>query len=124
MWARGIVHVGDPRKLPGRVPPRRLAAYLSKYVTKQHVSEDGELLEDRAPGEHRYFITQGFTPTTWRFRVRTIGQADELLRMLIGEPDVRVDLTGVGEWVLAGEWLSYPDACLHPPPRWNHVEPS
>ena len=116
-WPHGIVHVGDPRKLPARVPARRLAAYLAKYVAKD-LDQDAEGdAKDRAQGEHRYLVTQGFSPTAVCFRYKRIGQAHERMRGLYGHPDVEVPF---GDWdtgLIFGLWCSFPDHLLHPPPR-------
>jgi hypothetical protein len=115
-WRRGIVHVGDPRKLPGRVPVRRLAAYLAKYVAKEldDIAADGP--KQRAKGEHRYLVTQGFTPAAWSLRYGRVGYAYERLRGLYGEPDA---MCSFGEWQaggIYGIWFSFPDRLCHPAP--------
>lgn len=116
-WPHGIVHVGDPRKLPGRVPARRLASYLAKYVAKQAGEVAQEGAKDRAKGEHRYLVTQGFTPAFWRIRYNRLGEAYERVRGLYGEPDVEVPF---GDWttdLIIGIWYAFPDHLLHPRPR-------
>jgi hypothetical protein len=116
-WPHGIVHVGDPRKLPARVPARRLAAYLAKYVAKDldEVADQGP--KERAGGEHRYLLTQGFSPAAVCFRYKRIGQAHERMLGLYGQPDVEIPF---GDWdtgLIFGLWCAFPDHLLHPPPR-------
>lgn len=116
-WPHGIVHVGDPRKLAGRVPVRRLAAYLAKYVAKELDADELADPKGRDAGAHRYLVTQGFQPTRWRLRYVRIGAASERMRGLYGEPDAMVSF---GDWQkgpIFGLWYSFPDGCLHPPPR-------
>lgn len=116
LWGHGIVHVGDPRKLPGRVPSRRLAAYLAKYVSKalDEVAKEGA--KQRAKGEHRYLVTQGHSPSGVTLRYRFPEHALERLTGLYGQPDF---LYPFGVWGSAepyGWFFSFPDHALHPPP--------
>jgi hypothetical protein len=115
-WPHGFVHVGDPRKLAGRVPVRRLAAYLSKYVSKQADAEAGAEAKDRAEGEHRYLVTQGYTPKSWSLRYQRVGQAYERLLGLYGAPDVERDFGDWDKGLVFGIWYAFPDHLLHPPP--------
>jgi hypothetical protein len=116
-WGHGIVDVGDPRKLPGRVPPRRLAAYLAKYVAKQagEVAQDNP--KDRAKGEHRYLVTQGFTPVACRGRYRSAREAKAHLHRLYGQPDVVIPFGNPDVDLIYGVWCSFPDHLLHRQPR-------
>jgi hypothetical protein len=116
-WSHGIVHVGDPRKLPGRVPVRRLAAYLAKYVAKQQEELEQDDPKSRGLGEHRYLVTQGFSPTAWSLRYVRVGAAEERMRGLYGAPDAMVAFGDWDEGPIFGLWYSFPDRCLHPPPR-------
>ena len=117
IWPHGWVHVGDPRKLPGRVPVRRLAAYLAKYVAKDlDAGAEGDA-KDRAEREHRYLITQGFSPTAVCFRYKRIGQAAERMRGLYGHPDMEFPFGNWDRGLIYGIWYAFPDHLLHPPPR-------
>jgi hypothetical protein len=116
-WRHGFVHVGDPRKMPGRLPVRRLAAYLAKYVAKE-LEEGGEGgPKERAEHEHRYLVTQGFSPTAWSLRYRTFTAAHERMRGLYGQPDGDVPFGTWERGEIFGIWFAFPDHVLHPPPR-------
>lgn len=115
-WGRGIVHVGDPGQLAGRVPVRRLAAYLAKYVSKQSDDVATEGAKERAQGEHRYLVTQGFTPAAWSLRYVRVGQAHERMLGLYGQPDAECPFGDWHEGPIFGIWYSFPDRFLHPPP--------
>ena len=116
-WGRGHVHVGDPRKMPGRVPVRKLAAYLAKYVAKDLDQADEATPKGRAGGEHRYFVTQGFSPAAWRLRYGTQAAAVERMLGLYGHPDVTVPFGDAETDPIYGVWFQFPDEYLHPPPR-------
>lgn len=116
-WRHGWVHVGDPRKMPGRVPVRQLAAYLAKYVSKQLDDEADGDLRQRSAGQHRYLVAQGFQPTAWSLRYVRVGLADERMRGLYGEPDAMCSFGDWQEGMIFGIWYSFPDGFLHPPPQ-------
>jgi hypothetical protein len=115
-WPHGYVHIGDPGQLAGRVGVRKLAAYLAKYVAKQIDDDENEGEQGRAKREHRYLVTQGFTPTAYSLRYGRIGQAVERMHGVYGKPDVSVPF---GDWetgLVYGIWYAFPDHILHPSP--------
>jgi hypothetical protein len=107
-WGHGYVWVGDGTKCPGSPGWRRLASYLSKYLTKQVEAENaGEV--DREPGAHRYLTTQGFAVPVLRVPYLTAKRAlRELVRhygqveLIIGFGDQLADPVW-GYWVLFNE---------------------
>jgi len=117
LWTHGIV---DIRKAEGggeRWEQRRLAKYLAKYVAKSvaDVAEEGP--KERRERQHRYHITQGFTPQTFRLRYARPGHAYERMLGLYGQPDTDVDFGDAELGLIYGVWYGFPDHCLHPPPR-------
>jgi hypothetical protein len=114
-WGLGHVWVGDGTKCPGNPGWRRLASYLSKYLTKQVEAEAaGEI--DREPGAHRYLTTQGFAVPTIRASYLTAKTAlRELVRhyggveLVIGFGDQLTDPV----W---GYWVLFDDCALVDPP--------
>lgn len=115
-WPHGNIDIGDPGRLAGRVGVRQLAAYLAKYVAKQVDDGDGQGEQCRAEGEHRYLVSQGFTPTAYRLRYGTFTEAHERMLGLYGQPDVAI---AFGDWdtdPAYGMWFSFPDHVLHPSP--------
>lgn len=116
IWGHGFV---DIRKFKGkgqRWNQRELAAYLAKYVSKSVEAMPGEAAEQGADGKHRYQLTQGWTPRTFRLRFYRLGQAEERLRGLYGQPDVEISFGDWTEDFIFGRWYSFPDHLLHPPP--------
>lgn len=56
LWGHGIVQFDLPKNLsPGRREMRRLACYLSKYISK-------DFSDDMDVGTHRYEVAQGYQP--------------------------------------------------------------
>lgn len=122
-WPHGYVYVGDPQGVSGRLPVRRLAGYLAKYVTKDVAQADGGGAGARPGCRHRYFVTRGFQPPRYRFAFQTEAEALRFLRREIGA-DERSYRFGDGEvGGINGIWFLYADREVagwkrrHPPPR-------
>lgn len=116
LWGLGFVHRGDPGRQPERMTVGKLSRYLAKYVTK--ACADGEEGSgDRAPGRHRYLITQGWTPVALRYRFPSCSAALADLVRAIGEPDQLVPFGDAGADPVYGFWLSFPEKLWWPPPR-------
>ena len=116
LWGKGWVDIRKSKRGQGRWRQRELASYLAKYVTKDADAETSDDPKERAQREHRYLVTQGFTPKTWRLRYDRIGQAHERLLGLYGAPDVECDFGDWDEGLIFGIWYAFPDHVLHPPP--------
>lgn len=117
LWGHGWVWVGDPGKLPGRVSPRKLAAYLAKYVAKS-VTADGPAagVSGREHGQHRYRVSQGFTPAKISFPVELARDGYEWLHLRYGQHDLVCSFSFRENGPTDGWFLSFPDRCLCPPP--------
>lgn len=116
IWGHGFVWVGDPGKLPGQVTVRHLSRYLAKYVAKDYENDSPEQ-RDRDQGQHRYLITQGWCPPTWRRRFPRAAAALAWLMAAYGTPDVIMAFGEDTPDELHGYWLSFPDGCLWDPPQ-------
>jgi hypothetical protein len=116
LWHRGFVWVGDDDHRGGRTPPRRLAAYMSKYLAKQLDQDAAEGGPWRAAGQHRYFCSQGFEPLCLRRRFGSQGQAASWLLAYYGIPDAVCHWGDRDEDLIYGVWLSYPDDAIE---RWH-----
>lgn len=112
VWGHGYVFVGDPKKLPGKVGPRKLASYLAKYISKQIDADLDAGLVFRSMGSHRYYVTQGFQPELVRRAFRTQAEAYRWLRGAYGRPDVEIPVGDPATDGVAGYWFSYPDRCI------------
>lgn len=115
LWGLGHVWVGDPGKLPGRPGVEQLSGYLAKYVAKQY-EDDQAPNGDRQLGDHRYGVTQGWTPPAWRRRFETLAEAYEWLARVYGAHDRDVQWGDPRADLVYGHWLHYPPACLWPAP--------
>lgn len=89
-WARrsqslGRVHVQAPRRGFG---PRRISAYLSKYLSKGIASEHQGAFgcSYRPRGMHRYWVTQGFQPQRVRLQGWSIVRLRRWLDGRMGAP--------------------------------------
>lgn len=127
LWGRGHVFVGDPRKLPGKVSPRKLAGYLAKYTAKSIpddcASEEearGELPAERrrAGGEHRYYVTQGWAPACVKFQAWDLQRALGWLHQVYGSPDFTVAWSDETLSGVCGVFNSYPDRAIA---RWRKI---
>lgn len=127
LWGRGHVFVGDPRRLPGKVNPRKLAAYLAKYVGKALAGDTGDehLVDDaderrrrRRDGAHRYFVTQGYQPAVIQFRHWDLARALGWLHQVYGAPDYSVAWEDDAIGGVCGVWNSYPDSAIA---RWRRI---
>jgi hypothetical protein len=117
LWGHGFVDIRKSGRSQERWRQRDLASYLAKYVAKslEEVPEEGA--EERAKGEHRYLVTQGFTPGAWSLRCYRVGQAYERMLSLYGKPDLECPFGDWEEGLIFGIWYAFPDHCLHPPPQ-------
>ena len=117
LWPEGkIVDIRRIKHGP-RLGPRRLAAYLSKYLTKEFTPEQLAGVSPRPPGARRYFVPRGTTPEETREVFATLAEAEAWLRTHYGEPDYVCPFQARDEVRIEGYWLSFPDRCLDPPPR-------
>jgi hypothetical protein len=114
-WGHGHVWVGDGRKCPGAPGWRRLASYLSKYLTKQVEAEAaGEI--DREPGAHRYLTTQGFAVPVLRVKYLTARAAITSAARRFGDVELVI---GFGDQLadpVWGYWILFDDRALVDPP--------
>lgn len=115
LWGHGHVWVGDGTKCPGQPGVKRLAKYLAKYVAKQY-EEDSSGQGDRAKGEHRYLVTQGFSVITIRRRVSSSRAGAEQLERIYGKPTNIVFFDYREEGGVYGYWLEFDDGALWDPP--------
>jgi hypothetical protein len=111
-WNLGNVDVGDRGEYTGRVAARELAGYLSKYVAKELDEVPEDTPPERAQGEHRYLVAQGFTPQPWRREFPTAAGADEWLRRVYGQWDIERPFGQEPTDEVWGVWRSYPDEVL------------
>lgn len=127
VWGRGFVFVGDPRKLPGKVSPRKLAGYLAKYVSKglpdecasdENAPAGGPAERQRIPGGHRYYVTQGHVPEVLRFQHYDLARALGWLRQVYGAPDFTVAWSDEALSGVCGVWNSYGDRAIA---RWRKL---
>ncbi len=94
-WGRGYVHIkllGNlPMRATTREQSRRVAFYLSKYVSKT--------FDTGAQGRHRYEVAQGFQPAIRRLTGRSVhdvlAQACEVMG---GEPEERWSSAEAADW--------------------------
>lgn len=116
LWGHGFVDIRKSKGQQARWRQRELAAYLAKYVSKtlEEVPEEGA--QESAGGEHRYLVTQGFSPGSWSLRYHRVGQAHERLLGLYGQPDMECPFGDWTEGLIFGIWYGFPDHVLHPPP--------
>jgi hypothetical protein len=115
-WHRGFVWVGDPGKLQGNPGVDRLSKYLAKYVAKEY-GENGDLADDRAQGEHRYLVTQGWCPPEWRRRFPRAAAALAWLLSAYGTPDAIVAFGEDSPQEVHGYWCHFRAGDLWPPPN-------
>jgi hypothetical protein len=119
LWGHGFVWVGDPGKIGARTGARKLAGYLSKYVTKDLEAEgQGDAPPERGAG-HRYSVTEGWAPEERKFVTWDVPRALEHLASWYGVADRLVEWQDNALAGVYGVWLSYPDGCIaswHPPP--------
>lgn len=112
LWGHGFTWVGDPGKLGARTGARKLAGYLSKYVTKdlEAAAADGQPAE-RGAG-HRYGVTEGWAPEERKFVTWDLPRALEHLASWYGAADHVVEWQDDAIAGVYGVWLSYPDSCV------------
>lgn len=115
LWSRGWVWVGDGSRCPGQPGMRRLSRYLAKYLKKELEQEAlGQV--DRAPGEHRYYRTQGHTPTRLSFRFEDPRRAIRAMITLIGTPAHAFAYGGEGPREMRGYWIRFEEDDWWPAP--------
>lgn len=113
IWGHGHVHVGDPGKLRAKVSPRKLAGYLAKYVGKSLDDDDaGATVEPRRRGQHRYRLTQGFSPERTVMYFATRADAYTWLHLNYGQHDQYALFSVIGDGPDDGSWFSFPDRCF------------
>lgn len=75
LWSHGIVRFDERHVVnPGKRDMRRLARYLSKYISK-------EFTDDVDIGTHRYEVAQGYQPGKVTKRFSTLSEAVAFLMM-------------------------------------------
>ena len=75
LWGHGIIQFDLPKvKDPGRRDMRRLAGYLSKYISK-------DFADDIGAGTHRYEVAEGYQPERVTLRCASISQGFLLLAL-------------------------------------------
>jgi len=116
IWGHGFVDIRKSLRGRQQWRHRDLAGYLAKYVAKALDPEAEDGPEERAKSEHRYLVSQGFTPKSYRLRYHRIGQAHERLIGLYGHPDIEAPFGDWAEGLIYGIWYGFPDHLLHPPP--------
>jgi hypothetical protein len=119
LWGHGFTWVGDPGKLGARTGARKLAGYLSKYVTKDVATMAGDGQAPERGAGHRYSVTEGWAPEERRFVTYDLPRALEHLADWYGVADRLVEWQDSALPGVYGVWLSYPDdviASWHPPP--------
>jgi hypothetical protein len=119
LWGHGFTWVGDPGKLGARTGARKLAGYLSKYVTKDLCQERSRDLPAERGAGHRYSVTEGWAPEERKFITWDLPRAVEHLASWYGAADRVVEWQDSGLAGVYGIWLSYPDGVVadwHPPP--------
>jgi hypothetical protein len=111
-WAEGFVFVSPAPNGAKHWAPRKLAAYISKYITK----DTGELLDDnsfgRPKGAHRYWVTQGRQPEEQDDYFVLLAPALSHLRRTYGDWDAAYVFGLDGEHPLIGVRLDFPDSCI------------
>jgi hypothetical protein len=112
VWGHGFVWVGDPGKLPYEVESRELATYLAKYIRKQFMPQDGQAVEEREDGRHRYLVSQGWAPERKIRRFWTVDQAASWLAGIYGQPERVWPWTSTVMWGLAGFVVTYGDGAI------------
>jgi hypothetical protein len=117
LWGHGFVDIRGPAGRRSRWQQRALAQYLAKYVSKSVEADAQDDAKERAQGEHRYLVTQGFTPKTYRLRYATQAAGVERMLGLYGHPDVTVPWGDPENDPIYGVFFAFPDRYLHPPPQ-------
>lgn len=118
LWGHGIVYVTGPRRRRGAAwRYAKLAAYLSKYLSKSIDAEQLAGCTPRPKGAHRYWRTQAYDPTEVRASFRTLAAAVEWIAETYGDPDVCLPFATGDAYRPEGYWLHFPDEYLEPPPR-------
>jgi hypothetical protein len=112
LWGHGFVWVGDPGKLSGQPGARKLSGYLAKYIRKQFMPQDGQAVEEREDGRHRYHVSQGWAPECKRRRFWTVDQAATWLAQTYGQPGHVWPWTSQSMWGLAGFVVTYGDEVI------------
>lgn len=115
MWGEGYVFVTRPKTGRRAWSPRVLAAYLSKYLTKQLEPDELHGCRPRPAGAHRYWVTQGHDPEVIRTWHPTRGAAVAYLYLEYGRPDVEYELEARDQQGPAGLWFAFPDLVVE---RW------
>jgi hypothetical protein len=115
-WPHGSVNVQGRRQ---GASPRKVAGYIAKYVSKgfdpAHCEASG--VADRLPGEHRYWINQGFALTPVIYMHERQGHAIGDLVERAGWPVYVWESASVADW--HGPpclWLDLPGVGLDDPP--------
>jgi hypothetical protein len=96
-WTHGSVNVKGRKQGSS---PRKVAGYIAKYVSKGlnpvHCEASG--VSDRLPGEHRYWVSQGFPVVPVVYVNRRQSDACEQLEALAGVALFVWDSASVAEW--------------------------
>jgi hypothetical protein len=122
-WPHGSVNI---QKRARDKSPRKIAGYIAKYVSKGMSVEHCEASEvtPRQPGQHRYWINQGYAVVPVTFDSSRLDVARRWLQARAGEPLYVWDSRDVADWSgppclwfdLLGEGLDALPAGTH---RWK-----
>jgi hypothetical protein len=106
LWGHGLVQFDPPKiwnKSNSKPELRRLASYLSKYMTK-------EFEDNIESGRHRYEVAQGFAPIKMTLRFETKALAERWLAEMCEGDYVEV-------------WNSFQSDDYPGPPVWVYESP-
>lgn len=117
LWPRGFVHIRRQAHNKRELGPRRLAAYLAKYMTKTYTADELAGCSPRPAGARRYFVPRGTHPTPTELTFPTLAEAEQWIRKNYGEPDYVARFTAFEDGPIEGYWLTFPDSCLDLPPK-------
>jgi hypothetical protein len=96
-WPHGAVNIQGRKQ---GASPRKVAGYLAKYVSKgiNPVHCEASAVAERQPGEHRYWINQGFPVVPVTYMHSDQGEALDGLQVLAGVPLYVWDSRSVADW--------------------------
>jgi len=103
LWGHGYV---DARRLgPDNAAAGRCAHYLSKYVGKSFSDKEIDEGHDRAKGDHRYEVAQGFQPVPLELEGDSLAEVrDEVVR-LMGPPSSWWSSSECDSWYGPPVWV-------------------
>jgi hypothetical protein len=96
-WPHGSVNIQGRKS---GASPRKVAGYIAKYVSKgmnlAHCEASG--VSARQPGQHRYWVTQGFPVVPVTYEAVDQGDAIDWLHGQAGRPLYVWDSNSVADW--------------------------